>query len=66
MSESSESVELVVEKDESVPIVHQLGKLVVGTVVGFIATQLAGMAYDAIRERANSHDDVTDLIDTKD
>lgn len=66
MSESSESVELVVEKDESVPIVHQLGKLVVGTVVGFIATQLAGMAYDAIRERANSYDDVTDLIDTKD
>jgi hypothetical protein len=44
-----DTVELVAQEEE--PIVHQLGKLLLGTLVGFAATQLAKIAYDAVLER---------------
>jgi len=35
-----------VETNGSEPIVHQFGKLVVGTIIGFVAQQLAVKGYD--------------------
>lgn len=32
------------------PIKHQLGKLLIGTVAGFLATKLSAILYDAVLE----------------
>jgi hypothetical protein len=44
MTETGETTEIVVEK---LPLKHQFGKLMVGSIAAFTANQMAEKAYDA-------------------
>lgn len=41
------------DKDDTEPIRHQLGKLVLGVLAGFVATKVVELVYDAIVESRN-------------
>ena len=43
-------IEIIKKSDSSLPIKHQLGKLILGTLAGFAASALAEKGYDIALE----------------
>ncbi len=50
----SESVIEIVEVNNTLPLKHQFGKLLVATIVAFAATKLAEKSYDGVLEALNN------------
>ncbi len=49
-----ETVIEIVEISNTLPLKHQLGKVLVATVVAFVATKLSEKSYDAVLTKFNN------------